>query len=190
MPKAYLVKSLLSFLGVGFQKRLLLKFVYIFYRLLHSPTGIKLYSRHFVYSTGCLLIMVSYADFVSAWRPIETLCINHHRHSTLHYVLADSFLAYLLEVGVCDLQPVCVSVYPSQMFEFLNQSLKICMYVMAAEPILVMYFRKSPSSGCVTDTFPWQRIHATVEELLGASFLCTARANLWVCLYNPLAFAR
>jgi hypothetical protein len=62
--------------------------------------------------------------------------------------------------------------------------MKLSMYIMAAEPILTAYFIDPfHQSVCLyvyprllllgsgsVDTFPWQRIHTPIEELLEASF--------------------
>jgi hypothetical protein len=62
--------------------------------------------------------------------------------------------------------------------------MKLYMYVMAPEPVSAAYFiNPSHQSACLyvyrrvsligngsVDTFPWQRTHATIEELLKASF--------------------
>jgi hypothetical protein len=70
--------------------------------------------------------------------------------------------------------------------------LKFGMYIMAPEPISVTYFiNPSHQSVCLyvypplwllgngsVDTFPWQQIHVTIEELLEAS------SPIWSTLYQ------
>jgi hypothetical protein len=110
---------------------------------------------------------------------------------------ASPFLAHFPKVDLCDLHAVCVS--PLSTFQCLNQSLWKLVYTVyhGTWAHLNGVLHKSFSSVCVSvcvsllslqgngsvkcippfgasigsvDTFPRQRIHTTIEELLDASF--------------------
>jgi hypothetical protein len=98
-----------------------------------------------------------------------------------------------MKVGLWDHLAVCVSVYPS--IEFWMPELifmKLGTYIMTPELISREYFIKFLPSFCMSlcmDTFPWQRIHGTVKELLEASFSIrsvSSQRSRSVCLRIPL----
>jgi Zn-finger protein len=83
------------------------------------------------------------------------------------------------------ISPCCLCIPPPpKTFECLNQSLWNLVHIMAPEPISKAYFiNPCHQSVCLhvycpllllgnnsVNTFPWQWIHATIEELLDASF--------------------
>jgi hypothetical protein len=152
---------------------------------------------HFMHLSHYPPQYVLYLDFFRQFSVFHSLinflhlCINlffnlAHLNSILFKFLA--YLPYLkkMNVGLCDLHAVWVSLNtsPLKFWKLEPIFMKHGTYFIVTEPILTAYFiNPSRQSVCLyvylrlpllgngsVDTFPWQRIHAAIEELLEASF--------------------